>query len=254
MFKFLASVDSTKKKTAPPRRFQRRLRSMDRNTELRLAAVIVLVIGMVIGVRLFYNPSSQGNQGVIPTTESPTTSGTTTGQGTQTQTGTSTTTTTTTSTGTSTDTTTSPSQPGVKYVVLAWNDLGMHCYNPDFSNIGILPPYNTLWAQVIQVGDPPKIVTQGITVEYSFPDNTYSAGNPTYPDKTNFWDYAQALFGVTLAKNVGLTGRGLSGLMTAASDHFIADGIPLTEFTDKAAQSMDPSKWVAYPFERPHRR
>lgn len=50
------------------------------------------------------------------------------------------------------------------YVVLAWNDLGMHCYNPDFADLAVLPPYNTLWAQVIRVGDPPQIVTSGITV------------------------------------------------------------------------------------------
>ena len=28
------------------------------------------------------------------------------------------------------------------YVVIAWNDLGMHCANKDFSNMCILPPYN----------------------------------------------------------------------------------------------------------------
>ena len=31
-----------------------------------------------------------------------------------------------------------------QYVVLTWNDLGMHCYNRDFSDLGVLPPYNTL--------------------------------------------------------------------------------------------------------------
>ncbi len=61
-----------------------------------------------------------------------------------------------------------------KYIVLGWNNLGMHCYNPDFSNLAILPPYNTLIAQVIKVDEPPQIVTSGVIVEYSFPDNTYS--------------------------------------------------------------------------------
>ncbi len=48
-----------------------------------------------------------------------------------------------------------------KYVVVSWNNLGMHCYDPDYSNLAILPPYNTLVAQVIKVGDPPQIVTSG---------------------------------------------------------------------------------------------
>ena len=29
------------------------------------------------------------------------------------------------------------------YKILAWNDLGMHCYNRDFSDLAVLPPYNT---------------------------------------------------------------------------------------------------------------
>jgi hypothetical protein len=43
-----------------------------------------------------------------------------------------------------------------QYIVLAWNDLGMHCYNRNFADLVVLPPFNTLWAQVILVGDPPR--------------------------------------------------------------------------------------------------
>jgi hypothetical protein len=121
-----------------------------------------------------------------------------------------------------------------KYVVLTWNDLGMHCYNWDFSDLAVLPPYNTLWAQVVKVGNPPQIITTGVSVSYVFTDNTYSVG------KSNFWTYAQKLFGVSLAPNIGLTGRGLSGTMSVASDHFVAEGIPLTEFSDSAPTTRDP--------------
>jgi hypothetical protein len=120
------------------------------------------------------------------------------------------------------------------YVVLSWNDLGMHCYNNDFQDLGVLPPYNTLWAQVVKRGDPPEIVTSGISVTYVFTDNTYSVG------KTNFWEYDQALFGVDLPPNVGLTGKGLSGGMDLQGDHFIAEGIPLTEFRDSAPDTPYP--------------
>src|SRR4030066_1534771 len=74
--------------------------------------------------------------------------------------------------------------PGAEYVVIGWNDLGMHCYDRDYSKLSVLPPYNNLWAQVIQRGDPPQVVTQGVRVQYAFPDNTSSA------TKTNFWTYA----------------------------------------------------------------
>jgi len=126
------------------------------------------------------------------------------------------------------------SAAGGEYKVLAWNDLGMHCYNQDFADLAVLPPYNTLWVQVIKVGDPPTLVTSGVTVEYSYSDNTYSVG------KTNFWDYDQALFGVDLPPNVGLKGKGLSGTMDLDGDHFIAEGIPLTEFSDSAPTIRQP--------------
>ena len=45
------------------------------------------------------------------------------------------------------------------YVVLAWNDLGMHCLNPTYDKLVVLPPYNNLWVQVIKRGVEPEIVT-----------------------------------------------------------------------------------------------
>jgi hypothetical protein len=130
------------------------------------------------------------------------------------------------------------------YVVLAWNDLGMHCYNPDFQDVGVLPPWNTIWAQVVRVGNPPELVTSGVEVTFVFTDNTYSV------NKSDFWDIspyqgvqnAQWLFNLPqpLAQNVGLTGTGLSGSMHLDGDHFVAEGIPLTEYRDSAPNSPYP--------------
>ncbi|MBE2221648.1 MAG: hypothetical protein IAF02_08920, partial [Anaerolineae bacterium] len=127
-----------------------------------------------------------------------------------------------------------PQAPTDAYIVLSWNDLGMHCYNQDFQDLAVLPPFNTLWAQVVKVGDPPEIITRGITITYEFPDNTYSVG------KSNFWDYDQDLFGVDLPANVGLAGKGLAGDMDLAGDHFVAEGIPLTEFSDSDINNPEP--------------
>jgi hypothetical protein len=125
-----------------------------------------------------------------------------------------------------------------QYVLLGWNDLGMHCSNKDFSKMGILPPYNNIYAQLIkkQTGLSPEIVTSGFTVEYSIPGNTYSVG------KTNFWTYAQALFGLPdpLPNNIGLTGKGLTGNMDISTNAFKVEGIPNTPFVD--------SDWIV---ERP---
>lgn len=113
-------------------------------------------------------------------------------------------------------------------VVLGYNDLGMHCMNQDFSEFMILPPYNTLRAQAIdRSGEEPRIVTSGITVTYTIPSSTRSA------TKTNFWTYAQQLFGAPLAPDIGLTGNGLAGTMipTGTNDWHVT-GIPITPITD----------------------
>ncbi len=119
------------------------------------------------------------------------------------------------------------------YVVLGYNDLGMHCMNQDFSNLCILPPYNNLHAEVIdRRGEHPRIVEEGATVLYSIPGNTTSA------NKTNFWTYAPALFGVQLPLDIGLTGNGLSGTMSRTNGEWVATGIPVTPITD--ANQLNP--------------
>ncbi len=48
------------------------------------------------------------------------------------------------------------------FVVLGYNDLGMHCMNQDFSQLCILPPFNNLHAQVIdRRGEEPRIASSG---------------------------------------------------------------------------------------------
>jgi hypothetical protein len=112
-------------------------------------------------------------------------------------------------------------------VVLGFNDLGMHCMNDRFNEICILPPYNNLHAQVIARGEEPRIVTSGVTVSYNVPGNTRSS------TKTDFWQYAHALFGATLKPDVGLTGNGLSGNMnTTGNGDWAATGIPITPIQD----------------------
>ena len=136
-----------------------------------------------------------------------------------------------------------PAAPG-DIAVISWNDLGMHCYNRDFDDLAVLPPANTLWAQVVRVGNPPQVITTGVTVEYSFPDNTNSTS------KSNFWSTnpytpvqnAQKLFGLSapLPADMGLAGKGLAGTMDAQSDYFEAKWIPLTEYSDSNPTVRDP--------------
>ncbi|MDD4941460.1 MAG: hypothetical protein PHE65_06130 [Candidatus Omnitrophica bacterium] len=140
-----------------------------------------------------------------------------------------------------------PEQP--RYVVFAWSGSGVHFYSSDFQDMAIMPPHNTLYAQVLKVGEPPQVITKGVIVEYSFRENTYSAGKDTRRDKTNFWKYVRQLFGVDVAVNTGLTGKGLSGRMDQVNGYFTAEGIPLTEYRDSSAADIDRALWERHPYQ-----
>ncbi len=126
------------------------------------------------------------------------------------------------------------------FVVLAWNDLGMHCLNPSYDAAVILPPYNTVWAQVVQRGTPPQVVTSGLTVSYRLIGNTYSSGktDDLGGDFAQFWQHDQDLFGVDLPLDRGLNlvepdrHNGLTGTMVPSGDHFVVDGMPVVPVSD----------------------
>lgn len=122
------------------------------------------------------------------------------------------------------------------YIVVAWNDLGMHCLNPSYDSAVILPPHNNLFAQVIKRGNKPQIVSSGLTVSYRILNNTDSYDKGGFK---SFWTNAVTLFqglfpsmSNPLPKNIGLTGNGLSGAMTPNGSHFEVSGIPVVPYDD----------------------
>jgi hypothetical protein len=121
-----------------------------------------------------------------------------------------------------------PAAASSAYTLIGWNDLGMHCINPSFANMAILPPYNNLQAVLIRrSGEEPQVVTSGVTISYSLDGNTKVAG------KTDFWQFAQKLYGKNLQPGIGLAGFGLSGKMKVQSGrYFEATGIPALPYGD----------------------
>jgi hypothetical protein len=77
-----------------------------------------------------------------------------------------------------------PTQPLNQYVAFAWNNLGMHCFQKDFSMFLILPPYNVFWTQVLSRGREPRITTSGLSAQYAAPQVTDPAAH------TDYWQYA----------------------------------------------------------------
>ncbi|MFA9377854.1 MAG: hypothetical protein ACERKZ_14030 [Lachnotalea sp.] len=122
--------------------------------------------------------------------------------------------------------------PNAEYVVLAMNDLGMHCIQSDYSAYLLFPPANNVKVQVFKKGDKEAmLINDGIEVKYEAIDNTTSA------DKVNFWQYA-ADYGYDVEPNVGITGNKLSGFMSLSSDkkYYEATAIPITPYNDGSTE------------------
>jgi len=131
-------------------------------------------------------------------------------------------------------------------IILAANDLGMHCMDKEFSVFSILPPFNVVNSQVMKRdGNGRPYLTDGGEVELFYDAvsdskgsiNTYSIG------KTSFWQYADNLFGSSLQNGEGLTGlympednprgRGPQPMeYNFQEEWYTAKGIPITPIDD----------------------
>ena len=157
----------------------------------------------------------------------------------------------TTTTGTTTTTTPTTLDPNAKYMLTAWNDLGMHCMDGnDFSVFSVLPPYNNLHAQLKNKNG--GIITSGVTLTYTASLGTDGKLNTTSGQsnngamKTNFWSYVADLFGATPELDIGLTGNPMATLtpspMTFNASHqwWEAEGIPITPYNDDGTKNYYP--------------
>ncbi|MCK9294713.1 MAG: hypothetical protein M0P70_06475 [Desulfobulbaceae bacterium] len=138
----------------------------------------------------------------------------------------------------------SVSEPECRYSLIAWNDLGMHCIDHDYSVFAILPPYNNLHAQLInrRTG---KLVSAGVTITYEAVLDTRGSINTTSMGKTNFWDWVEPLFGVSPADDMGLAGNPVQSLTPAPMTYdpagfWTATGIPTVPYDDAGTANYYP--------------
>ena len=120
-------------------------------------------------------------------------------------------------------------QANNEYVLLAWNNLGMHCISDSDPYWVLLPPANDLFAQLVKRGDSPEIITAGVEIRY--------AADPEFEHpqhQVRFWEFAESLFGANPVPGFGLSGNGLSGQMILEEDAraFSANLIPVVPYPD----------------------
>ncbi len=138
-----------------------------------------------------------------------------------------------------------PNASSGSYTLLAWNDLGMHCMDGDYSVFSILPPYNNLHAQLVDKTNN-GVVTQGVTLTYEAMADPDGSINSISSTKTNFWDYVEDFFGVVLGPDMGLAGNKAPSAvpqplaLDATSKMFKAEGIPITPVDDAFRKNFYP--------------
>ncbi len=133
------------------------------------------------------------------------------------------------------------------YVLVAWSELGMHCMDgKDYSVFSVLPPYNTIHAQLLKRGEPPTAITSGVTVTYQATPDTTKSINSSSSSKTNFWSYVRTLFLNSVPPEVGLANYDTQSrtphplTFNATEGYWEAVGIPTVPYDDAG-------KWNPYP-------
>lgn len=139
------------------------------------------------------------------------------------------------------------------WTLLGWNNLGMHCMDSDYSVFSILPPYNTIHAQLInQQG---RLVTNatGIGVTYQAICDPTGSFNSTSRGKCNFWEHSFDLFSNTPPQDTGLPVPGPEAYampgtsnapqpmaFEASHNWFAAYGVPITPYDDAGKPNQYP--------------
>lgn len=141
--------------------------------------------------------------------------------------------------------------------ILGWNNLGMHCMDSDYSVFSILPPYNTIEAQLIVSG---RLVTNaaGYTVTYQAVADPDGSFNSTASGKGNFYEYVQTLYNAAVTPEYGLTPWPMpgtnntpQGMLFEPTNHpapgvatlvnwFRAEGIPISPYDDAGRKNPYP--------------
>jgi cytochrome bd-type quinol oxidase subunit 1 len=116
---------------------------------------------------------------------------------------------------------------GDAYVLLAWNDLGMHCISDNEKYFSFLPPANTLNAQLFRRGAKPGVVTRNVRITYA-PE----PGHEHPEDHSMFWEYDRQIFGVDLPPGIGLGGKAVMDTMDLQGSVFAAHLVPVMPYRD----------------------
>jgi mono/diheme cytochrome c family protein len=123
-----------------------------------------------------------------------------------------------------------PQEAEDEYVLLAWNNLGMHCISDSDPFWILLPPANDLFAQLVRKGQRPEIITEGVELHYRV-----EKGFENPAGHVRFWEFSESLLGKPLPKNIGVSGNPVTGGKMELNDHlwaFEATLVPVVPYPE----------------------
>lgn len=136
------------------------------------------------------------------------------------------------------------------WTVVGWNNLGMHCIDSEYSIFSILPPYNTIHAQLFDPTGQRITNASGYLVTYEAVADPAGSINTTSIGKSDFWQFAMPLFFLQqpLPADTGLTGVMMPGAgntarpmsWDVANNWWVAEGLPLTPYDDSNRKNPYP--------------
>ncbi len=139
---------------------------------------------------------------------------------------------------------------GGTFKLIGWNDLGMHCFDgKDYSVFGVLPPYNTVHAHLVNTSGSLVTTPGSYKITYqAIKDPLTSTLNTTSIGKTNFWTYMSMLGLGASIPDVGLTGNSMPGsantpqsmAFSTTDNTWMASGIPITPYADNGTTNYFP--------------
>jgi len=140
------------------------------------------------------------------------------------------------------------STQGASWKIIGWNDLGMHCMDSDYRVFSILPPYNTIHAQLVDASGRLVKNPSGVSVTYEAIADPSGSINTSSEGKTEFWTFVGDFFGVALEPDQGLAGNDMPGpgnqpqpmAFDTGLAMFTAVGIPITPYDDQGHKNYYP--------------
>lgn len=122
-----------------------------------------------------------------------------------------------------------------EYVLLAWNDLGMHWVSDNDRWFSILPPSNNLQALLIRRGETPEVVKNRVALTYKV-----ESGFERPWEEADFWTYAGRVYGKNLKQGEGLAGNRLEGAMKydEKAGAYVAEAVPVLPYRDLGGKKV----------------